>query len=71
MPFDHRIRITATLTEWENRLRVDYVIYDAQTNARMTKAYTMQVAVSIETGEMRLASPSVFTDKIKAWHDEH
>ena len=71
VPFDHRIRITATLTEWENRLRVDYVIYDEQTNARMTKAYTMQVAVSIETGEMRLASPSIFTDKIKAWHDEH
>ncbi|MCV5888981.1 acyl-CoA thioesterase, partial [Escherichia coli] len=29
IPFNHTIRITAQLTEWENRLRVDYVIYDA------------------------------------------
>ncbi|SMY34822.1 1,4-dihydroxy-2-naphthoyl-CoA hydrolase [Photobacterium malacitanum] len=69
IPFDHQIRITATLTEWENRLRVDYIIYDAATNARMTKGYTMQVAVGIENHEMCFVSPTIFTDKIKAWHE--
>lgn len=66
--FQHRIRITAELAEWENRLRVDYVIYDADTNQRLTKGYTMQVAVNIETGEMCLASPKILGEKLRAYH---
>lgn len=54
IPFNHEIRITATLTEWENRLRVDYVIYDAKTDQRMCKAHTTQVAVSIENKKCAL-----------------
>lgn len=68
IPYNHAIRISATLTEWENRLRVDYVIYDAKTEQRMTKAHTMQVAVGIEDQEMCFVSPKVFTDKVEAWH---
>ncbi|WP_155694783.1 acyl-CoA thioesterase [Aliivibrio fischeri] len=69
IPYDHKIRVEATLTEWENRMRVDYVIYDAETSVRMTKAHTMQVAVSIETEEMCFVSPRVFTDKVEAYHN--
>jgi len=68
IPFNHQIRVTAKLTEWENRLRINYVIYDAQTNQRMCKAHTTQVAVNIETQEMCFASPKVFIDKIEHWH---
>ncbi|CAM2926560.1 acyl-CoA thioesterase [Vibrio rarus] len=68
IPFGHQIRITAKLSEWENRLRVDYVIYDANTGQRMSKGYTMQVAVSIEKQEMNFVSPKVFTDKVESWH---
>ncbi|OED84845.1 4-hydroxybenzoyl-CoA thioesterase [Vibrio breoganii] len=68
IPFNHKIRVCAKLTEWENRLRVDYVIYDVETGQRMSKAHTMQVAVSIKNQEMCLASPQVFMDKIEAWH---
>ncbi|WP_299019843.1 thioesterase family protein [uncultured Photobacterium sp.] len=68
IPFNHEIRVVATLTEWENRLRVDYVIYDAKSGDRMTKAHTMQVAVSTEDGEMSLVSPKVFTDKVESWY---
>ncbi len=67
IPYDHTIRVVATLTEWENRMRVDYVIYDADSGVRMTKAHTMQVAVSIETEEMCFVSPRIFTDKIEAY----
>ncbi|MGF1688563.1 acyl-CoA thioesterase [Photobacterium japonica] len=67
IPFNHEIRVVATLTEWENRLKVDYVIFDAQTGARMTKGYTMQVAVGIESGEMCFASPKVLMDKMNTW----
>ncbi|KLV04072.1 4-hydroxybenzoyl-CoA thioesterase [Photobacterium aquae] len=69
IPFNHEIRVVATLTEWENRLRVDYVIYDAETGGRMTKAHTMQVAVTIDGGEMCFVSPTAFTRKLEAWYD--
>lgn len=67
IPFDHKIKVTAALSEWENRLRVDYVIYDLKTEQRMTKAHTMQVAVNIETKEMCFASPQVFINKLKTY----
>jgi acyl-CoA thioester hydrolase len=67
IPFNHQIRITATLSEWENRLRVDYIIYDAQTGERMTKAYTRQVAVEIASQEMCFASPALFIDKLEPY----
>lgn len=47
--------------------KVDYVIYNAQTNQRLTKGYTMQVAVCIESEEMCFVSPKAFTDKLAAW----
>ena len=68
IPFNHKIKVTARLTEWENRLRVDYEIHDAKTGQRMTRAHTMQVAVAIETEEMCFASPSALTDKVEHWH---
>ncbi len=68
IPFNHPIRVTGKLTEWENRLRIDYVIFDAQTGQRMCKAHTTQVAVTIETQEMCFASPKIFIDKVEHWH---
>lgn len=68
LPFNHAIRITAAMTEWENRLRVDYVIFDKETGQRLTKAHTKQVAVHIDNGEMCYVSPTVFTDKVEAYH---
>ncbi|AIW15722.1 acyl-CoA thioesterase [Vibrio tubiashii] len=68
IPFNHEIRVTAKLTEWENRLRVDYVIYDSKSGQRMCKGHTMQVAVAMETEEMCFASPKALTDKIEYWH---
>lgn len=67
IPFNHSIRITAALTEWEHRLRVDYIIYDAQTGVRMSKANTRQVAVSISDQEMCFASPEVFLNKLEPY----
>lgn len=64
--FEQAIRVTAELVEWENRLRVNYVIYDAETGRRLTKAYTTQVAVRLDTGELCLETPAVFTEKLRA-----
>ena len=65
IPFNHEIRITAKLSDWENYMRVDYVIYDAQTGKRMTKGYTRQVAVNMKTEEMLLASPRLLAEKLE------
>ncbi|MBY7814931.1 acyl-CoA thioesterase [Vibrio fluvialis] len=68
IPFNHKIRVQARLTEWENRLRIDYVIFDAESGQRMCKAHTTQVAVERQTQEMCFVSPTVFTDKVSHWH---
>lgn len=55
--FAQRIAIEARLSEWENRLKIDYTIRDAHTRKRLTRAWSVQVAVGIEDREMRLESP--------------
>lgn len=67
IPFHHEIRITARLKEWQNYMRVDYVIYDQQTGARLTKGYTRQVAVNMKTEEMCLASPDILRVKLEPY----
>lgn len=62
--FTQKIKVTAHLKEFENRLKIDYVITDAMTNKRITKATTTQVAVEISTKEMQFASPAVIVDKL-------
>ncbi len=62
--FQQKIRVEARLTEWENRLKIDYLIKDAASGKRLTKAYTVQVAVAIESGEMLYASPTVLLQKL-------
>jgi acyl-CoA thioester hydrolase len=63
--FQQEIRVTATLKEWENRLRVDYLISDAATGKRLTTASTTQAAVSMSSGEMLLVSPAVLAAKMR------
>ncbi len=62
--FQQKIRVKARLVEWENRLKVDYEIEDVESGKRLTKAYTVQVAVDMENGEMLLCSPSVLLKKL-------
>lgn len=62
--FTQKIKVTAHLKEFENRLKIDYVITDAITNKRITKATTTQVAVEISTKEMQFASPAVIVNKL-------
>ncbi|MFK2917812.1 acyl-CoA thioesterase [Dyella koreensis] len=62
--FGQRVIVRAELIEWRNRLKVNYLISDAQTGERMTRASTVQVAVTTQ-GEMQLLSPRVFTDIVE------
>jgi acyl-CoA thioester hydrolase len=62
--FGQRIKVRAELVEWENRLKVDYVITDAASGKRLTRASTTQVAVDIATGEMCFNSPAILFEKL-------
>jgi len=63
--FGQRLNVRASLVEWENRLKINYLISDAATGERMTRASSVQVAVEIASREMQLASPAVFTDAVR------
>ena len=62
--FGQRISVRASLVEWENRLKVNYLITDLATGERLTRAVTVQVAVEIASKEMQLVSPKCFTDAV-------
>ena len=63
--FGQTINVRASLVEWENRLKVNYLITDLVSGERLTRATTVQVAVEIATREMQLASPKIFTDAVE------
>ena len=63
--FNQRIVVRADLVEWENRLKINYLIRDAETGERMTRGSSVQVAVEIATREMLLASPRVFVEAVE------
>lgn len=60
------IVVTASLVEYEHRLKLDYRIRRQGDGEVLTKAQTIQVAVRIETGELMLESPAVLIEKIQA-----
>lgn len=62
--FGQKILVRCSLREWEYRLKIDYLISDAKTGERLTKGYTIQVAVSLETGQMCFDSPEVLKQNL-------
>jgi acyl-CoA thioester hydrolase len=64
--FGQRLRVRAELVEWQNRLKIHYLISDAQTGERLTRASSVQVAVSLSNGEMQLVSPQLMIDAVEA-----
>jgi acyl-CoA thioester hydrolase len=69
--FDQQVIVSAALVEWENRLRINYQILDANTKARITKGYTIQAAVEMKTQELCFETPEVFQQKIRPLLDTH
>ena len=65
--FQQKIKVRATLKEWENRLKIEYLIFDANSGRRLTKGFTTQVAVNMETREMCFQSPEVLFERLHAW----
>jgi acyl-CoA thioester hydrolase len=68
--FGQKLKLRADIVEWENRLKIDYLITDAETGKRLNRASTTMVAVDIATKEMCYVSPPVLFEKLGIEHDE-
>lgn len=62
--FGQRLTVRASITEWENRLRIDYLIRDTQTGRKIHTAWTIQVAVDMRTRAMCFVCPPVLWERL-------
>jgi len=63
--FTQVINVSASLVEYEHRIKISYLITDKKTGAKLTKGYTVQAAVSIESNELQLESPAILVEKLQ------
>jgi acyl-CoA thioester hydrolase len=64
--YGDRLRVRASLVEWEMRVVINYLILDAKDDARVGRAQTVQVAVERETGTLQLATPECLAGRVRA-----
>lgn len=62
--YGQQVRVRAEIVEWENRLKIDYLIRDAATGERLTKGYSIQVAVDMRNHEMCFVCPPVLWERL-------
>ena len=62
--FEQSLVITASLIEWQYRLKIAYLIRAADTGEKLTRAHTIQAAVDIQTRQMRLECPKMLMTKV-------
>ena len=65
--FGQTIRVHAGLVEYENRLKIEYVIEDPHNGDILTKAYSIQVAVDMATQEMQFCAPEILISNVSAY----
>ncbi|RQX89041.1 acyl-CoA thioesterase [Burkholderia stagnalis] len=64
--YGQQLRVRATLLEFENRLKIGYEVFDGDSGERLTKGYTVQLAVDATTHETQFVSPPALTERVEA-----
>jgi acyl-CoA thioester hydrolase len=59
-----RLTVRAEITEYESRLRVRYLVTDAETGEKLTRGHTLQVAVDARTGQLQYVCPKVLWERL-------
>lgn len=62
--YQQALRVRAQISEWENRLKIDYQIHAAADGQLLTRAHTIQVAVDATSKEMLYQSPPVLWERL-------
>ena len=61
-----RLRIRASLIEWQSRVVINYLLTDCASGERVARAQTTQVAVDMQSGALLFDLPAAFTARIEA-----
>ncbi|HZT54624.1 MAG TPA: acyl-CoA thioesterase, partial [Burkholderiaceae bacterium] len=56
---------SAEVLEYENRLKIGYRITDRASGERLTKGWSVQVAIDAKTRELQFVSPTILLDKMR------
>ena len=59
------VLVAAEVLEYENRLKIGYRIRDKASGQRLTKGWSIQVAVDAKTNELQFVSPKILLDKLR------
>ena len=62
--FGDRLRVRASLVEWEHRLAINYLVTDLADAARVVRAQTVQVAVRPPENELLFVMPECLTGRV-------
>ena len=63
--YSQKLRVEATLLEYENRIKIAYQIRDIESGDRLTKGVTVQVAVNALTRELQFVSPQILIRNVE------
>jgi len=59
-----KVRVKASLKEYELHLKIDYLLTDAESGARLSKGHTVMVPVDLKSEKMLFGSPPVLYEKL-------
>lgn len=59
-----RLSVRAEITEWENRVRTEYLIRDLLSGEVITRGHSLQVAVSTTDGAMQFVCPPILAQQL-------
>ena len=65
LQYRQKVQVQAEMVEWENRLKIDYLISDRGSGKRLTTGYTIQCAIDMRSLELQLVTPEVFRQRLK------
>ena len=63
--FGQVVIAAAEILEYENRLKIGYRITDRASGQRLTKGWSVQVAIDAKTRELQFVSPRILTEKMR------
>ncbi len=63
--FEQVLSVWAGIVEYENRLKIEYRIFDQSTGDIITTGFTIQIAVDMNTKEMCFESPDALIRRVE------
>ena len=60
-----RLRVRASLAEWESRIAMNYLITRSDTHERLARARSVQAAVDAKTHALQFTTPPILLDRVQ------